>query len=237
MKKSEIRVGLVEDLPFTRTFVRRTLRRMPPFTLSLEAKSGMELLEKLELAVDLPEILLLDIGLSGMTGFEVMKVVRRRYPSVRVLALSVYREAFAVVQMIRLGARGFVEKERMDELERALSRVMDGRVYFSGGISAEWISAAMAEIRPVTLTAREYQILRFCAGGFTLTQIADMMNVCEKTASEYKGKLFKKLDVHNASSMIRVAMGAGLLRIGDPSPSWEEEMRRKKQAGKNGKRR
>lgn len=234
MKESEISVGLVEDLPFTRTYVRRTLRRMAPFTLSLEARGGPELLGKLERAVDPPHILLLDIGLSGMTGYDVLKAVRRRYPSIKVLALSVYREAFAVVQMIRLGARGFLEKERMDELGKALSRVIDGGMYFSGGISAEWISAATAETRPVTLTAREQQILRFCAGGFTLGQIAEMMSVCEKTASEYKGKLFRKLNVHNASSMIRVAMGAGLLRIGDPIPSWEEEMRRKK-GGPNGK--
>jgi DNA-binding NarL/FixJ family response regulator len=228
MKQSPIAVGLVEDIPFIRTFIRGAVASMKSFTLSLEARSAEDLLESLDAVTEPPKILLADIGLSGMNGYELMRALQKRRPLIPVVALSVYREPFAVIQMIRLGARGFVEKERMEELEAALECVWDGGVYFSGGIPFEWTRAAAAGGKPVMLTSKEKQALRLCARGYTFSQIADTMGVCEKTAHEYKAKIFRKLNVHNGSSMIRMAMATGLLGIAEPLRSWEEEMGQKK---------
>lgn len=233
MKQSRIAVGLVEDMAYIRTFIRGAVASMRTFTLSLEAPSAEAMLESLDAAAELPDILLVDIGLSGMNGYELMRILQKRHPRIPVLALSVYKEPFAVIQMIRLGARGFLEKERMEELEAALDCVWDGGVYFSGGIPLEWKQAAVSGVGPVMLTRQEKQALRYCASGFTFSQIADTMGVCEKTAHEYKSKIFRKLSVHNGSSMIRVAMGSGLLRIGERIPSWEEEMSKKKRGGES----
>jgi DNA-binding NarL/FixJ family response regulator len=233
MKQSRIAVGLVEDIPFIRTFIRKAVASMKSFTLSLEAPSAEDLLKSLDTQAEPPKILVADIGLSGMNGYELMKALQKRRPLIPVVALSVYRDPFAVIQMIRLGARGFVEKERMDELEAALECVRDGGVYFSGGIPTEWIRAAVSGVKPVMLTGKEKQALRLCAGGYTFSQIADTMSVCEKTAHEYKSKIFRKLNVHNGSSMIRKAMATGLLGLAEPLPSWEEEMDQKKR-GKGG---
>lgn len=228
MRKFETTVGIADDFPAIRTFVRSGIKQLHGYSLVLEADNGAALFQQLEACEKLPEILLLDISMPGLDGYEVMKILKRQYKDIKVLVISLYREEFAVVQMMRLGASGFLEKGRLENLDAALQQLQEGKRYFSSGIAPEWTRKLVCQNRPVSFAPREKQTLRLCAAGLTLEQMAYIMNVSSRTVHEYKTRLAAKLNVHNTNEMVRVAMGAGLLTIGEPMPVWEDELKRKR---------
>jgi DNA-binding NarL/FixJ family response regulator len=159
------------------------------------------------------ELAVIDVNLPGRGGLSLLEEIRRRFPEVRVLVLSVAPEAEYGPRALELGAAGFVAKDSAAEtLAAAVGRVLEGGRYVSPAL-AEWLAGQVgrpAQATPAILSERERQVLRLVASGLTLREIATALGVSEKTVASYRSRLSLKLGLSSAVELTRFALSRGL---------------------------
>lgn len=210
---SPLRVLIVEDHPLFRNGVVALLRSVEDIDVAGVATSGED---AVALAAELrPDLVLMDLGLPGMSGIEATRAVVAADPDVRVLVLSLFEDDDSVFLALRAGARGYILKDAdEEELIGALRAVARGEAIFSQGV-AERVLAWFATPRPVpkafpALTDREREILALIAQGHPNPSIARRLTLSPKTVANYVSAIFAKLQVADrAEAMIR-AREAGL---------------------------
>ena len=204
------RVLLVDDHALVRRGLAALLRTDGRFEVVGEAGSGQPALNLV--AREHPDVVVLDLSMPEMDGLETIRRLRDMPSMPRVLVLSMYDEVHFVAQALREGANGYLLKDAMDdELFQALEAVLRGRTYVASSIDRAKVQAE--SMRPVTLTAREREVLRFIAGGYTTQQVAQRLNISPHTATRHRANLMQKLDVHNQVELIRVASEQGLILL------------------------
>jgi two-component system, NarL family, invasion response regulator UvrY len=177
-------------------------------------------------AVDVPEatsllgagswdLVILDVGLPGRSGLELLQELagaRRRPP---VLVLSAYPEEGLALRAIRLGAAGFVAKSSASaELVTAAYKLLEGGRYITpslseqlaGFVSGEWVGAPHDVLSP-----RELEVLRMVARGRTMREIGEALHVSEKTVATYRTRIARKLRVEQLADLVRYAIVHGLI--------------------------
>ena len=207
-----VRVLVADDHAVVRQGLKQILADTFGMKVVAEASDGAAVLERLRGAgVD---VVVLDLSMPGMSGVEVIKQIRREYPSVYVLVLSMHSEDQYAVRVMRAGASGYLTKESAPgELVVALRRVADGHKYVSGSL-AEKLAIGLergADREPhETLSDREYEVLRRLAAGQTVGQIATELVLSPKTVSTFRSRLMRKMNMHNNAEVIRYAITHGL---------------------------
>ncbi len=195
---TRIRVLLADDHPVVRNGIQKILSRDPEIEIVGQACRGDEALEKV--AELLPDVLLLDMEMPGMNGVNVTLQVRRRFPSVHVLALSGYDDRAYVMETLQNGASGYLMKdEDMDIILAAVKGVARGETgWLSRRISA-LISSWMRKEDPASqsLTQRELEVLRLVVAGRTNQRIALELHISEKTIEKYLESILRKLGVNS----------------------------------------
>ena len=152
------------------------------------------------------DLVVLDIGMPGQDGFEVLREIRRDHPQMRVLVLSVHLERQYAAQALELGATGYVSKDASrSELLKAFRAVFAGKRYLSRSISGEPIpKAASSEDSPhKALSAREVVVMRALAMGKRSGEIAAQLNLNIKTVSTYKRRILNKLQLNSTADLVR----------------------------------
>lgn len=215
MNQVDIPVAIAEDHPMTRNAIKSILSETEGYYLSLEAADGKDLISKLEQSDQPPTILILDIGMPRMNGYDTMAVLRVKYPSIFVLILTMFSEEYSIVQMFRLGAKGYLEKGRADQLPQALKVVQDGNLYFNDGISGNLIPRMQRRERPVGFTEKEKQILQLFCSDQNYQEIADNLGITVRTVQGYRESLFQKLDVTTRAGLVLTALRTGLVPLND----------------------
>lgn len=161
------------------------------------------------------DVLVLDLTLSGETGWELLSLAKDKQPPIAVLVLSAYREDQYAIQALKSGADGFLNKESAPEfLLGAIRRVAVGGKYVSAEL-AEKLARSLggAEKSPhETLTAREFAVLRCIASGKTLVAIAEEFHISPKTVTTHRSRVLDKLGLQNNAELTRYALEKGLLR-------------------------
>jgi DNA-binding NarL/FixJ family response regulator len=211
------RVLIADDHALMRDGLRAVLAKMPEVELAGEAATGLEAVEK-AIAL-LPDVILMDIQMPGISGIEATRRILRAAPRTGVIIVSVFADDDLVFAMMRAGARGYVLKEADDEeLMRAVRGVANGEASFSPAIAARLIdffrnlnapAARAADIFP-ELTAREREILALIAQGKSNNAIAQALFLSEKTIRNYASNVFDKLQVATRAEAIIRARDAGL---------------------------
>lgn len=159
------------------------------------------------------DLLILDIGLPGRSGVEVLREVKTRWPKLPVLVYSVHGETEFAPHLLRAGANGYLAKERAAaELCEAVTQVLRGDTYVSPALAKQMEAAAAQPKRKrrVQLSAREFQVLRLIANGKPGKAAAIELGLSEKTISTYRSRIFKKLDITNIADLIRYALQENL---------------------------
>lgn len=215
MNQVDIPVAIAEDHPMTRNAIKSILSETEGYYVSLEAADGKDLISKLEQSDQPPTILILDIGMPRMNGYDTMAVLRVKYPSIFVLILTMFSEEYSIVQMFRLGAKGYLEKGRADQLPQALKVVQDGNLYFNDGISGNLIPRMQRRERPVGFTEKEKQILQLFCSDQNYQEIADNLGITVRTVQGYRESLFQKLDVTTRAGLVLTALRTGLVPLND----------------------
>lgn len=208
-----LRVAIVDDHAIVRAGFREMLADELGIVVAFEAASGEEALACLrETACD---VLLLDLGLPGQSGVDVLRAVRQRQPDLRVLVLTGYPEERYALAMIRNGADGYLCKDGgRDELLRAVRIVAQGRRYVSARM-AELLADEVAGNAPAAphqqLSERELQVFLRLAGGQSVSMIAETLHLSVKTVSTYRSRLLEKLGVASNAELAAYALRNGLM--------------------------
>jgi DNA-binding NarL/FixJ family response regulator len=211
------RTLIVEDHHLLRQGLASLIGALPDFEVVGEARDGREAVRQ---AIALqPDVVLMDLSMPGMNGFEATDQIRRRQPNVRVLALTAYKNDEYVREALRAGAEGYVLKDASyDELVAALRSVASGRRYISPEVSGQLVDKLLHRglaPPPATpwdkLTPRERSIMKLVAEGRTNREAAEFLHVSPKTVEKHRASLMRKLGLRNAAELTLAALEHGLI--------------------------
>jgi DNA-binding NarL/FixJ family response regulator len=213
-----IRIMLVDDHPLIREAIAHLVASAPDFALVGEAADGKECLERI---ADLrPDILILDIAMPDMNGEQVSRELRRRYPELKIIALSGYNDRQFVRAMIKAGAKAYVVKSASGrELIHALRAVASGKNYLSpevtGAVMTLWEDSAPSAglSQPDSLGKREKEVLKHIAEGHRSAIIAAQMGIAVATVEAHRRNILRKLQLHSAADLTRYALRHGLIDL------------------------
>jgi DNA-binding NarL/FixJ family response regulator len=202
-------VLLADDHPTVRVGLRVLLERAPDIDVVAEAEDGQEALALIEELT--PDVAVVDCELPDIEGPQVAAEVERLRPSVRVLALSAHDDERYVRGMLAAGAVGYLLKEEAPQtIVMAVRTAAKGKGYFSPGVAGKVDAWARGE-PPAGLTEREFDVLRLLAEGLTNRQIAQALDIAERTVGFHVGNILEKLDVASRVDAVMWAKDEGIV--------------------------
>ncbi len=208
-----LRILIADDHALVRAGVRGLLSAAPELEVVGEAENGAE---AVRLTRELqPQVLVLDLNMPGLDGFEVLRRVRTECPSVRVLVLTLDDDPRSVQRAVRDGADGYVLKDAIaQDLITAVRRVAIGGGGFDGGAQAALRDAARGEHEDplARLTAREREVLRRIAQGLANKEIASALYIGVRTVETHRANLLRKLSMRSTAELTRFAIEQGLMK-------------------------
>jgi DNA-binding NarL/FixJ family response regulator len=212
-----IRIILVDDNNLFRLGLSALISAHDDFKIVADMRSGREAVQA-SLTID-PDVVLMDIMLSGVNGLETVTQIKRRQPHVKVVMLTTFKTEDYVREALRVGADGYVLKDAsMDELLMALRCVAQGKKYLSPDVSGHVVQSFLhpegngaKSSRLEMLTARERSILQLVAEGRTNRSAAEFLSVSPKTVEKHRANLMHKLGLRNAAELTLVALELGLI--------------------------
>lgn len=209
-----IKIAVAEDHEVVRKGVISLINGFGGFDVIIEAGNGKELFDKLCNAVELPDIMVMDISMPVWDGYETLEAVRRRWPSMKSLILTMHKHEFAIIKMFRSGANGYLLKNcRPTELQDAIQSIYDKGIYFSEVASGNlYHHMKFSEMIP-EFTDREIHLLKLSHTDMTYTQIGAVMGVSERTVAGYRTSLFEKLKVNSRAGLVVCGIQMGLIPV------------------------
>lgn len=210
-----IRVLICDDHAIVRQGLKQIIAETSDIRGVAEAGGYPEVMKPLrEGGIDL---LLLDISLPGKNGIEILKLVKKEFPKLPVLILSMYPEDQYAVRAIRAGAGGYLTKQSAaDQLVTAIRRVVTGRKYITPELAealANTLGRDVSAAPHASLSDREYQTMCLIASGKALSQIADELSLSAKTVSVYRARLLEKMGLANNAEITHYALKHGLVEL------------------------
>jgi DNA-binding NarL/FixJ family response regulator len=209
-----MRVMLAEDHALVRAGIRALLDTLPDVSVVAEAGDGRE---AMRLARDeRPDIVLMDISMPLMNGLEAAERIRKEFPEIKVIIVSMHANEEYVWHALRTGAAGYLLKgANASELEVALAAVARGETYLSPSVSkvlADYIHHVGPEPTSLgRLTPRQREVLQLIAEGQTNREIATLLGISIKTVETHRSQLMETLDIHDVAGLVRFALRVGLI--------------------------
>ncbi len=213
-----ITILLADDHHVVRQGLRALLEKEKDFSVVGEADNGRD---AVEMAVEVkPDVVLLDVAMPDLNGFEAARQIRSRLPKAKVIALSAYEGSSYVLGMIKAGAAGYILKDvAFKEVSDAIRMVAAGEFYLSqkvaGTVVDGFLQRGLREGPSTTalLTEREREVLQLLAEGHNTKEIAEKLFVSVKTVEVHRWKLMKKLGLKNLAELVKFAIREGLITV------------------------
>jgi DNA-binding NarL/FixJ family response regulator len=201
-----LRVLLADDHRLVLVGIRKALTAAPGFEVVGEAHDGAQVLPLIEQTK--PDVVLLDIRMPRMDGLACLRLIRKRYPKVKVVMLSVFSDSKRIEEAMTNGACGYIVKSvNAGELPSAIRQAVEGTLLYPFGVPA---ADAGGGASTAGLTEREVAILRAVARGLSNQQIAEELWVTEQTVKFHLTNVYRKLGVANRTEAARYAYRHGL---------------------------
>jgi DNA-binding NarL/FixJ family response regulator len=191
--------------------VKRIIEETPGLEVVGEANDGLELLNLLK--ARLPELVILDISMPHLRGLEAIREIKKLYPRVKVIFLTMHRSREFLQQALEAGADGFLLKEDADlELLRAIDAVKAGKKFISTLLSTEMADLALRDQPADTdpLSPREKTIVKLLAEGKTPKEIADLLYISIFTVRRHRDNIMRKLNLKRLADLIKYALSRGI---------------------------
>lgn len=213
----KVKVIVADDHILMRNALSRLVGTLEGYEVLAEADNGRDLKNKI-LQHLVPDIVLLDVNMPEMDGFQTTEWLHKNYPHIRVLVLSMLSDERTIIRMFRLGAKGYLLKNTdPDELKKALDAIVAKNVYLSDYVSGKLVSGlnkyADLEEKPVLLNEREKEFLQWACSELSYKDIADKMNLSPRTVDDYRQALFTKLKVHSRVGLVLYAIRNALVEV------------------------
>jgi two-component system, NarL family, invasion response regulator UvrY len=189
-------------------------------TVLFEADNGKDLIGKMD-KKNLPEVILMDINMPEMDGYDTAQWLKENHPDIKVLALSMYDNENAIIRMLKAGAKGYILKDcEPSELKAAIDAVVSKGYYYSDLVSGKLIHAinkiedSGSDVNTLAnLNERETDFLKYACTELTYKEIADKMFVSPRTIDGYRDALFEKLHVKTRVGLVMYAIKNGIVVV------------------------
>ncbi len=215
-----VNIGIAEDQTIFRKGLLYLLNSFEDMSVQIEASNGQELLEKMMRTC--PDIVILDYKMHYLNGLETCRIIRRLYPNVKIIILSLYDEEEFVETAIHHGANAYLSKDDdLEDLQNAINETLANNFYFNERVSKVFINQLMNKgyINPKFKTDQavfstiELQILDYLSKEYTAQMIADSMHKSLRTIEKYKSEMLEKVGVKNSIGLIMYAIKNQLISI------------------------
>ena len=213
-----IRIALVDDHQLLREALANTIGSFDDCRVCLSADNGKDLMEKIHTVI-LPDLIILDINMPEMDGYDTAAWLRDNYPSVPLIILTMYDSEIALLRLLKAGVRAFLKKNTHPrELYHAIRAVLDTGCYYPyngiGKLSRTMRAMGNREnLQPAGLSENELTFLKFSSTEMTYKEIAQKMYISPRTIDNYRDSLFDKLDVRSRVGLAMYAIKNGLVRF------------------------
>lgn len=213
-----IKVAYADDHRMVREGISELLMKMSRKTperidVCIQAETGDELLEMLEQSTEIPDVCLLDINMPGKDGFDTVVELKKRWPLLRVLVITVFENEYHLIRMIARGADGYIAKNNTGtELLNGVTTVYKKGSYFADQATMRLAHAVKAgKIKEPKLTQLEREFLPFVCTDLTYDEIAEKMGTTRPSVDGLRSSLFRKLDVATRTALAIYGIKTGLI--------------------------
>ena len=211
-------VVIVDDHLLIAKAITSIIDEFDGYEVLYEADNGSSLIEKMKVPKNIPDIVLLDISMPVMDGFETAKWLKENHPGVKVMALTMQADDESLIKMIKNGASGYLNKNvHPTELKKALDTVSSRGMYYPDWATSKLLYALANEKESqkdqIKITQREEEFLKYACTELTYKEIGEKMFCSARTVESYRDSLFEKLGVKTRVALALYAVKAGLYKL------------------------
>ncbi|NUM81549.1 response regulator transcription factor [bacterium] len=198
-----IRILIADDHPYVRKGLKQILDETSDIKVGGEAATGQEALERL--SAGQWDVLVLDLTMPGRSGLDILHDLKKLYPKLPVLVLSMHSENEFAIRVLRAGAAGYLTKESApDELIRAIRKIYNGGKYISAAIAEKIARDFNTDLLPhERLSDREFQIMKLIAKGQSLKSIGEELSLSPKTITTYRTRILEKMQLSTNAEIVQ----------------------------------
>ncbi|WP_430413149.1 response regulator [Kordia sp.] len=215
-----IRIGLADDHLLFREGIKAMLQDEKNIEIILEASNGSDFLKVLRNSIVKPEVILLDIRMPIMDGYETAKILLEEYPNIKIIVLTMHEEERHIIRMIELGVNGYLMKNASpEEVIDCIRCVIEYDYYFNNKITNIMRKVMMykgkqnADYPIFDLTERETEVLELICKEFTAKEIGEKLFISFRTVEGHRKKLLAKLNVRNTAGLVVLAIKNEIVKI------------------------
>jgi len=213
-----ITIALADDHTMFRRGLVSILGAYKEIDVLFDAGNGKELIEKIEAAKEKPRVCIIDVSMPVMHGYDTVKNIKKAYPDILMLALSMFNDESNIIQMLRSGANGYILKDSEPATLVDAIKTVDKRGFYDSELITSDIRSNLkhekegaAQLQPVT--GKELQFLKYACTEMTYKEIAIAMDVAERTIDGYRDRLFEKLEVKSRIGLVVYALRNGIVNL------------------------
>jgi len=202
-----INIALADDQQLVRQSFINMLTSINNFTVVIDAPDGSCLIEQIFKKQPIPDVAIIDICMPVMNGFETTLYLKKNFPLIKVLALSMYDNIANVIRILKCGADGFISKNsKIEDMEEAIISVNNGLMYLDNALLQDAKSKVSQLKNTPGLNELEIQFLQLLLLDLSYPEIAERMFKSSRTIEHYRDSLFEKFSVHTKLGLILFAL-------------------------------
>ena len=216
-----IRILLADDQLLFRKGLSALFSDVPDIEVIGEASNGLELLKLLEHATRLPDVILMDLNMPVFSGIDATEAIHKKYPAIKIIALSIHDEERYIARVIEKGASGYLVKNtEPEEVEKAIKEVIKSGFYFNEHILSAIKKRACLKKKQIPVTIfngdisdREIDVLKLICREYTAAEIASALYISVRTVDGHRQKLLDKTGARNTAGLVLYAIKNQLVEI------------------------
>ena len=217
--ETEIKIAMVDDHTLLRSALAKLINGFGDCQVILEAGDGQQLIRKLS-AGPVPDVVLLDLNMPVMDGFDTASWLKQHHPNVHVLMLTMYDSELTLIRLLQAGVKGFLKKDvEPAELKFALHAVMQSGYYYSTQTAGRLVNLFRSNnkdnlrLQHATLAENEIRFLKLACSDMTYKEIAQEMNLSPRSVDGLRDHLFMRLEVRSRVGLAMVAIRNGIINL------------------------
>ena len=219
MNQKKSKIILVDDHTLLRDALSNLINSFEEFSVINSLNNGTELIRALSEGYR-PDLILLDLNMPVLDGFETAKWLSANYPEIKILILTMYDSEIALIRLLKVGVKGFLKKDtHPNELRNALNAVSENGYYYAQDTTGKLAnlfqknSDSQNFIEKAMLSESELEFLRLASTDLTYKEIAAQLNLSPRAIDGYRDSLFEKLDVKSRVGLAIYAVKNGIVRV------------------------
>lgn len=206
-------VVIVDDHTLLSQAISSLVNGFDQFETLYTCKNGQEFIDKCKNEAFIPDLVLMDVNMPILNGIETTKLLKKEFPQIKVLALSVEENEETILKMLRAGAVGYLLKDtRKDILNNALIEVLEKGFYHTNAVSQLLIGSLHKEEQGAYLKPREEEFLKLACSEMAYKEIAETMCLSPKTIEGYRDSIYEKLGIKNRIGLVLYAIKTGYFK-------------------------